>query len=142
MDGTTSRYDTVLLDGQKVRERRKSVRLTQQRLAQAISRSRGWISIIEGSQRASVSRTTAQALAQTLEVDLDELLAPEADEATTSPSSSARDQSQLGDFVFGTPAPVSGTSRDDQAELRAILADLRRLEQRLEQLLKKPKRKR
>ena len=74
------RYDTVAIDGQTVQVLREERSLTQEQLAAAIDRSRGYISVIESGRQPRVSRATADGLALALSVDVARLLSP-ADES-------------------------------------------------------------
>ena len=74
----TSRYDTVEIDAQKVKDRRLSLKLTQKGLAASMTRaSSGYVSVIETAATgvARVSRAVAEELATALGVKSSELLA-------------------------------------------------------------------
>ena len=69
------RSDAVPIYGLRVRSRRETLGLTQQELATAVGRSRGYISGIEHGKHSKVSRTTASSLANTLGVLTSDLIA-------------------------------------------------------------------
>lgn len=77
METKASRYDTLEIDGRKVRELRKRLRLTQEALVAAMGQevSRGYVSIIERTPRGRVSRATAEKLATALSVRIEALTA-------------------------------------------------------------------
>lgn len=70
-----SRYNTVGIDGQRIKSRRDELGITQAGLASAVSKiSRGYISIIERRDYARVSRATAERLSQALGIPVEEFI--------------------------------------------------------------------
>src|SRR4051812_47380757 len=63
------RRDAVVVNGQQVGARREELGMTQQALASAVGRTRGYISGIENGKHPRVSRVTAKALANALQID-------------------------------------------------------------------------
>lgn len=124
MQAEISRYDTVELSGVKVRLHRRRLRLTQQQVADAIQRSRGWISVIESSERPRVSRQTAHQLTLALQTSLPELQPPAAAPGAE-PAELAADQ----------PLLPAGSADREEMELHAVLADLKRLERIIARLI-------
>lgn len=132
----SSRYDAVLVDGRRVRAARLAVRphLTQKAVAARAGCSRGYVSQIESSGSASVSRETAKGLATALELSLSDLAASE-----PAQTGSRREQrtSRGRGFAFGAGFDLRGGNKSEQIE--KILEVLRELERLLLELLNEEK---
>src|SRR4051794_27424529 len=98
------REDTVEIDGTRVKTHREQLDRTQADLAEAINRSRSYISTIEGQPRIRVSREVATGLAEQLRLPLQELLV--AQPAATPPARRRRG-------LFGAGFPVTAMSRHE-----------------------------
>jgi transcriptional regulator with XRE-family HTH domain len=122
--------ETVEVDRYKLCSFRTQRDLTQEQLAVAIGRTRGWISRIERVAGTSVSSETAQRLAKALGVEPAQLV------ATNSPTPGSRRHGRnRGDLTFGTPSGSSDAQRKAIAELRAVHGDLKSLTRRVDRVL-------
>jgi transcriptional regulator with XRE-family HTH domain len=110
------------VDGLTVRRLRQERKLTQQALADAIGKSRGWVSVIETSAAKRVSTHTARGLAAALTVPVDALqVAPTRVTRTTG-------------VRFGAALPSGSTDRLDL--IRRALRQTEEMRVLLEQVLR------
>lgn len=87
MQGKSGRFDTIEIDGQRVRGLRKERHLTQADLAALVTGvSRGYLSIIESNSPARVSRAVADRLAAALGTDAADLAMPAPPSVPPSPA--------------------------------------------------------
>lgn len=68
-----NRFDTLEISGPKLKVLRRQAKLTQQRLAEPVKISRGYISVIERESQIPVSRRVAEGLAGVLGVNVTDL---------------------------------------------------------------------
>ena len=142
MTSRSSPYETIELDGERVRACRLARRLSQQRLAtEAAPVSRGYISIIESQHQASVSLDLARRLAVALGTDVSDLMAEqkhvdkslvaEAGRKATATTSSPRKKAR--GIRFGAGYPLAPKQRVDL--LRNVLRQTQEIEQTVLELL-------
>jgi transcriptional regulator with XRE-family HTH domain len=119
----TGRYDTLHLDGRLVKRRRLSRKLTQHQLADLSRVSRGWISVIEATDDARVSKDTAAKLTGALGCSASDLQRRPGDEDSSG-------------FTFGSPISTAKTAE----EWESILSDMELLAKRIRRFVSEQRR--
>ena len=127
MDTNQDRFDTVDVDGRVVKRRRAGKQFTQKKLSELSGVSRAWISVIEGTDNARVSRDVGARLALVLDCDLADLQKKTRAEGEADSA-----------FAFSAPIPTVGASD----EWEEILSDMELLAKRMRRFVSEQRKRR
>lgn len=122
-----SRFDTLEISGPKLKVLRRQAKLTQQRLAEPVEISRGYIGVIERESQIPVSRRVAEGLAGVLGVNITDLEVSNDTDSLQPPIFPSHRQRRRGFQTEGDLAPRSRMEvlQDVLCQLEELTATVR-----------------